>query len=244
MFADLVSRPLPELNLGIRAHGSILAKGDKIVAAVFKRDKERCHLCGFRIPGFMEIDHRRGHKQNTQAADLKTVCQFCHNLRHPLWSAARKRMVPIFAPDLSQSDLHRLAWTLLAWRDVEDGPIDAGAVTGLIVSRREAFHRYLGCSSAEVLFESAINMTDPKFLGPKKSAALFSKMEQNVRFWPTELLDSNDEADPGSRFSIWDVGGYRVVAEDAAESIRQDQKPDFDKIRAGTRIATRKAGKQ
>jgi len=229
MLTDMMRRSVAELKLGVRPHAALLSGSEKISVEVFQRDKECCHVCGVRVPGFMEIDHRDGHKKSS-AKSLKTICQFCHNLRHPIWAATRKRIIPIFAPDLNQADIHRLAWTLLAWRGVSEGPVDHGSVAGLIDIRRETFLKEFGCESAESLFEAAYAVAGPKMLGGKGCLPVFRKMEQSLRFWPAELLYDYEELDPGSRLSVWDVGGFRCIADEAAEAIRTDQEPDFGKI--------------
>lgn len=245
MLKDIHRRSMIEMKLGIRQHGALLAGQAGLVAKVFKRDRECCHVCGYRIPGHMEIDHVAGHRRGVTEGDLRTICQFCHNLRHPIWAASRSRMVPIHAPDLSQSDLHRLAWTLLAWRDVENGPIDEGAVTGAIDMRRSIFLERFGCQAADALLEAACGLPDLKTGAGKKiggaAVGILARVDQSLRFWPTELLPMIEEFDAGCRVSTWGIGGFQVIAESAAEAIRADQDPDFERIGKAARLAIEKA---
>lgn len=241
MLADMLGRSLTEMLLGSRGHGRLLAGQADTVAAVFKRDRECCHLCGFSVPGHMEIDHLAGHRKAT-AEELKTICQFCHNLRHPLWAGARKRIIPIHAPDLSQADLHRLAWTLLAWRDVVEGPIEAGAITGLIDARREAFRQRVGTDRAEVLFEAVWMARETG--SRKANDAMLSGIDQSLRFWPVELLPEAVDLDPASRLSRWTLNGYGLIAEEAAEAIRASQTASHERIRASMRMALERSAAQ
>lgn len=243
MLKDLHRRSLVDQNLGIRRHGALLAGQGKLIRKVFKRDGETCHVCGSRVPGHMEIDHIKGHRAGASADQLRTICQFCHNLKHPLWAAGRVRMVPILAPDIPQADLHRLAWVVLAWRGLEDGPIDEVAILGDIEARRSAFLGRYGCDSADSLFEAASGLPDhPSFRGRKARAIkTLARMDADLRFWPTELLAGREGFDPGSRLSTWGVGGFQVIADSAAAAIRDDQNPDFDKLRKATQLAFEKS---
>lgn len=241
MLAEMLERSLTEMTLNSRGHGRLLAGQGKLVAEVFARDKECCHLCGFSIPGHMEIDHLAGHRPS-KASQLKTICQFCHNLRHPLWAGARKRIIPISAPELSQADLHRLAWTLLAWRDVEEGPIDAGAITGLIDARREAFRSRFGTDRAEVLFESVWMACE---VGSRKANdAMLARIDMSLRFWPAELLPEAAEFDPASRLSRWMLNGFVPIADEAAAAIRDSQTVSHERIRSAMQLALEKGAER
>ncbi len=243
MLKDIHRRSLVDMNLGIRQHGALLAGKGDLIRKVFERDKETCHLCGYRIPGLMEIDHIKAHKRNAGAGDLKTICQFCHNLRHPFWAASRARIIPIYAPDISQTDLQRLAWTLLAWRDAEDSPIDPDAVYDLIDGRHATFMEKYGCGSADALLEAAAGLPEHNVFKGKSEAAvkILARVDADLRFWPMELRPGSQVLDPGCRLSTWSIGGFHPIADLAAQAIRQDQSPDFEKIRNAAKIAFEKS---
>ena len=229
MLAHMLSSPVNRLKLGSRDHAALLAGEQDVCAAVFARDGHACHVCGSRCHGAMQIDHLGGHKKS-EASKLATICAFCHDLTHPLWSGARKRIVPILAPDISQVDLTRLAWVLLAWRGSEDAPIDTDAVVEMVEERRAAFRAKFHCGSSEALFEAAIGVASASQLGRPGALQVLERIDQSLRFWPAELTPEYEDLDPASRLSVWRMGGFRVIADEVAELIRKDQKPDFDRI--------------
>ncbi|WP_264772341.1 HNH endonuclease [Defluviimonas salinarum] len=220
---------LVTMNLRVLDHAALLVPQAADCAAVFARDKDRCHVCGFRVPGMMEIDHLKGHRKCGPEA-MACICQFCHNLRHPLWAGARKRIVPVFAPDLTQEDLHRLAWVVLAWRDAGEAPVDVSGIRADIAARHDRLKEILGCIDAESLFEAAFSLRD--MVGEKQAMETLMRVDQYLRFWPAEVMPGHENLLKGSRLSTWSLGGYKVIAQMAARAIREDTNPDFEKIRA------------
>ncbi|WP_027234546.1 HNH endonuclease [Leisingera caerulea] len=230
MLSDMLKSSLVTMNLRVVDHAALLVPQAQECGEVMKRDQERCHICGVRVPGMMEIDHLKGHRESP-ASDMACICQFCHNLKHPLWAGARKRIIPIFAPDMSQEDLHRLAWVALAWRNApDDAPVDVSAVISDIEARRQRLRELLGCKDAESLFEAALGM--PALIGEKEAGETLLRIDQSLRFWPAELSEGYEGLKKGSRLSTWSIGGFQVIADEAAQAIRQDCAPDFEKIRA------------
>lgn len=231
MLAQIISTSVNSINLGARDHAALGAGSEALYAEVHKRDRHTCRGCGFRIFEGLEIDHLAGHKP-AKAKDLGSICQFCHNLKHPIWSAARKKIVPIFAPDLSQSDLNRLAWTILAWRDVPDAPFAADKLLNLIDRRRGRFEDVMHCSSAESLFEAALTISDRSQLGRKVARGVLEGIDGFTRYWPSELTPEFEDLTPASRLSRWNAGGFTVIADVVAERILADLKPEPEKIQA------------
>lgn len=230
MLADLVRRSIRESRLGVRAHSALVANDVDVVAGVIERDGHTCQRCGYRIRNAMEIDHLAGHRP-CGADRLAAICQFCHNLRHPLWAGARKRIVPIHAPDISQVDITRMAWTLLAWRSVEGAPIDVAETLKLVSRRREEFTRRMGCKDAECLFEAVFAISSDPMVGDKRAARVIDDIDAATRYWPAELLPEHAGLDPAARLSTWTLGGFRVIAATCARSIRGDKVHDFDRLR-------------
>jgi len=230
MLSDMLKSSIVTMNLRVVDHAALLVPQAVECSEVQSRDQDRCHVCGFRVPGMMEVDHLAGHRKSTPK-DMACICQFCHNLKHPLWAGARKRIVPIYAPDMTQEDLHRLAWVILAWRSVpDDAPVDVAAVLFDIENRRDRIADLLGCKDAESLFEASLGL--PELVGDKEAAATLLRVDQYLRFWPAELTHGYEALPKGSRLSTWGLGGFRIVAEEAAKAIRKDTAPDFDKIRS------------
>lgn len=234
MLGDMLKSSLVTMNLRIVDHAAILAPQADLAAKIMKRDKETCHVCGMSIPGHMEIDHLKGHRKSTEV-ELACICPFCHALKHPLWSGARKRIVPVYAPDMSQEDINRMAWVALGWRGQEKENKVAVApgietVVSDMKSRQNQLTKMIGCTSAEALFEAVLGLQD--LIDKKEAVSAAMRLDQFVRFWPAELLKEHADLDRGSRLSTWDIGGYRVVADSAAEAIRTRYKPDTDKLQA------------
>lgn len=234
MLGDMLKSSLVTMNLRIVDHAAILAPQADLCAKIMKRDKETCHICGFCVPDHMEIDHLKGHRKSSEA-EMACICPFCHALKHPLWAGARKRIVPVYAPDLSQEDINRMAWVALAWRGQEkenDTPVAPGIAT--IVSdmkaRQNQLTKLIGCTSAEALFEAVLGLQD--LIDRKLAMGAAMRLDQFVRFWPSELLKEHADLDRGSRLSTWDIGGYKLVAESAAATIREKYKPDTEKLQA------------
>ncbi|MBW3243572.1 hypothetical protein KUV57_12940 [Epibacterium sp. DP7N7-1] len=236
MLSDMLKSSIVTMNLRVVDHAALLVPQASECAEVHSRDQDRCHVCGFRVPGMMEIDHLAGHRKST-SKEMACICQFCHNLKHPLWAGARKRIVPIYAPDMTQEDLHRLAWVVLAWRDAPDtAPVDVAGVLTDIENRRDRLTDMISCKDAESLFEASLGL--PDLVGEKDAAATLLRVDQFLRFWPAELTHGYEMLPKGSRLSSWGVGGFRVMAEEAAAAIRKDAAPNFDKIRSAAEVAS------
>jgi len=251
MLAELTSTPITSLNLGARDHAALAAGNEELHAEVFARDGHACHVCGSRCRDALEIDHQAGHRP-TAASGLKAICQFCHNLRHPLWAASRHRIIPIYAPDISQAALHRLAWVALCWRDAPEAPLDMTGLHGMIEDRRVQLCKRLGfrgadgfaddkrtrlvelmtLGSAEALFEAALTVADDVRIGPERAVRTLTAVDQYLRFWPTELMPGIEDLDPAARLSRWDLGGFKVIADEVAGAVREDLSPDPAKIRS------------
>lgn len=227
MLASIITSPINLLSLGSRAHAVLLAGDDKICGQVFERDGDTCRICGISAPGCMEIDHVKGHAR-CGPEGLAAICTFCHDLRHPLWSASRGRIKPIFAPELSQVDVTRLAWIVLAQRG--DPAVDIAGLVAGVKARARRMEEVVGCSGAEPLFEAAF--TAAKMMGPEKGREVMLKVDQSLRFWPTEVFtEKPDESLPSAaRMSSWSLGGFRIFAEDAAKAFRGAQAIDAERL--------------
>ena len=233
MLSDMLKSSIVTMNLRVIDHAALLVPQAAECSEVQARDQDRCHVCGFRVPGMMEIDHLSGHRKSAS----KDMACICHNLKHPLWSGARKRIVPIYAPDMTQEDLHRLAWVILAWREApEAAPVDVTAVLSDIENRRDQIADLIGCKDAESLFEASLGL--PELVGEKEASATLLRVDQYLRFWPSELTHSYETLPRGARLSTWGIGGFRVMADEAAAVIRKDTSPDFDKIRSAAEAAS------
>lgn len=235
MLAQYFDMPLNTLNLRVVDHAALLVGGLAEVTKVMKRDRECCTICGFSIPGFMEVDHPKGHVPGAKADSMACICQFCHNLRHPVWAASRKRFVPVFAPDLTQEDLHRLAWVALAWRDApestddsDEPPIDIAAIMNDMAAREQQLTKILKCTAAESFIEAFLSLKE--VVTREQGLAAAHHLDQFVRFWPSEVLGDYQSLPRAARLSTWGIGGFKVIATEAAEAIRRTYSPDLNEL--------------
>lgn len=236
MLSQIVTIPLSILTLGSRAHAILLADAAKACAEVFERDKETCHICGTRIPGFMDVDHIQGHKPCT-SKDMRCICPFCHDLRHPLWAASHRRIIPIYAPDLSQADITRLAWTLIGLRGIDGAAAQVSRILEDVKKRATRLAEILVCSEAEPLFEAAF--TAREVMGEKKSSEVLLGIDQYLRFFPAELL--RESKDPiSSGLSSWRLGGFLRLEEGVADAARGGKTIDIPRLEAAAASVTSK----
>lgn len=228
MLTRLVQTDLRLLNLGAKDHAALLGQDAEACAAVFKAADYCCHVCGAHVPHGLEIDHTAGHGRGPQqVAGMKAICQFCHNLKHPLWAAARGRIVPIWAPDMGQVDLNRLAWAMIGWREVHQEQF--ANLHGDLVLRVHRFAEAFECESAEGLLEAAFASLDT--LGREEALRALAKVDQVLRFVPAEaLLEAGQIGDPtidhATRLSTWSIGGFRKIPRTVARTILEGHDPE------------------
>lgn len=218
---ELIARSsLKGLTLGVRDHAALLQQAGSACEEIFKAHNHSCHVCGTRVPDGLEIDHGSQHVLNAKPSDLKPICQFCHNLKHPLWAASRGRLVAIYAPDISQVDLHRLAWSMVLWREVHPEAFET--VQADLLARASRLSELLDCESVEAMFEAALATVDT--LGADRALKSLRKVDQVLRFIPSEVMLDIDQVgdtaiEQGSRLSTWTIGGYRKIARTVAQNM-------------------------
>ena len=209
--------PADVASLGARAH-SILAREQAAgMRECFRRDDWTCHRCGFRFAGFMEIDHTVSHDAG-ETGGLRTICQFCHNLRHPVWSDLRGRLRMIWAPSLPQEGLNRMAWlVMLASEDRHGNCIDhelADAAREIVAAtrRRESIvASILGTSHPGGLFEALFAVK--QLCAPGRRMAAIERIGRFVRFWPVAADRIHARpAEPSSSFSRWDRNRFTDIS--------------------------------
>ena len=225
MLVAVTSTNIRLLNLGARDHAALHGQDASSSRSVFEAADHTCHVCGVRTVDGLEIDNTAGHAPR-KTKGWRAICQFCHNLKHPLWSAARGRIVAIWAPDISQVDLHRLAWSIVTWREAH--PEKAEILRADLVARAQRFAETFDCASAEALFEAAFATRDT--LGAGRSKAVLLQVDQVLRFVPSEILLDPQQVgdmtiDQGSRLSTWSIGGFRKIARMAGRDMLADHDP-------------------
>lgn len=201
MFRDVLTGHPRLLNLGARDHALINATMTAEIAIALKSGDWTCHVCGVRLEGLMEIDHLKGHRRSA-AAELAPICQFCHDLRHPMWAMARKRAFPVYAPDLAQRDLSRMAWSLLGEMTREEGGAVFESLLGAISERESAAFDLLQGENMESALEAILVIRDRE--GAEKASQVATTLDEGLRYLPVCVRD-------GEPLTRWTPEGFREV---------------------------------
>ena len=149
------------LSLGACHHHALNAAMPDRVRDALRRAKWTCHVCGAYLPGFLEIEHFDWHKPGTYGP-IAPICQFCHDLEHPLWAVARDRMVPvIMPPEISQRTLTRLCWLIIScglhWPDTARQMQD---IVRKLRCRERVDYGVIDTRGIADLFESVLSIAD------------------------------------------------------------------------------------
>lgn len=240
MLEQIARSRLKTLTLGVRDHAALLGQESETCEKIFRAADHTCHVCGVQTFTGLEIDHGSRHVplKNKSISGLKPICQFCHNLKHPLWAASRGRLVAIYAPDISQVDLQRLSWAMIAWREAY--PDHFETLQSDLLSRRDRFSEMMECESVEALFEASLAVIDT--LGPESGMASLRSVDQVLRFIPFEVtidIDSIGDLriDQASRLSTWTIGGFRKFTRSAARSMLSSlDTEDLDRLEGNLKL--------
>ena len=188
MLSELLKCPADVAAMGARRH-ALHARGQaELFGQCFRRDDWTCRQCGFRFRGFMEIDHPGSH-MDADLGSIRTICQFCHNLRHPVWADLKGRLRMIWAPSLTQDAIHRIAWlTLLASEDPSGFSIDgelaeaAREIVAATKRRERLIADVIGSSNPGGLFEAIF--TVKPYCRRNRHLAAVASIDNLARFWP------------------------------------------------------------
>lgn len=210
-----------ELALGARAHSLILGKAMAPALERLELDDWTCRVCGTRIPDCMEVDHLDVHAARGSKG-LSAICQFCHNLRHPLWAAARGRFRLFWGPDMAQRDVHRAAWQVffasgrVGGSDADPELRSAAALVVEDIDRRESALECIAGSADACGFLEAL-LTARDLLSDSAFRRIAAALDGIVRFWPsaTDRAANREIAAPAS-LSCWREGRFEDLAADAA----------------------------
>lgn len=209
---------MKQLLIGARDHALITGQMSTTTMSCLERDNWQCHICGIRLRGFMEVDHINGHNI-CKLDDVKTICQFCHNLQHALWAANRGRFRIIWAPALKQEILTIISWQVMVFTPANNGrTIDddlvilAKDVVEDARRRERILGNILGSSNAAGLFETLYSLKRLK--GDVAYQSAIDRLNKYVRFWPTatdRIIDKSpaSEAD----FGHWRSDGFTSMSE-------------------------------
>lgn len=240
MLSRILDADPMNLAFSARDHARIISAHHKLAADALKRDNWTCHLCKTRIPEFMEVDHGDSHVEGCKS--LKAICQFCHNLEHPIWAASRGRIIFIHAPEFSQAQLNRLAWAMLSRRESPDFPWDGSRFTKAIEERQKLMEGVIQSGTVEGFLEAVFSLD--RRLGREMAKNTLLKIDQAIRFWPSELTAGYADLPAAARISTWTVGGFRAGAKVGARLLRESVPVNPDSMKLAARHASRSKGKQ
>lgn len=208
MLSALLSDSLPLLTLSARDHARLNAAMTDSIRDVMLAEDWTCHVCATRLPEMMEVDHVGGHTL-AGAGSLLPICQFCHDRAHPLWAAARGRLVPVLAPDYAPEDLSALSWmTLLHECHTDSGKLRT-SMSKDWKARHDQAADMLGHHSAEAVFEAVLALRDKR--EKDELADRLKTIDAHIRFAPVVLLH------PGQTPLAWTRSGFFPPAKDWAE---------------------------
>ncbi|MCY4260717.1 MAG: HNH endonuclease [Rhodobacteraceae bacterium] len=221
VFGSLLTTPIDRLNIGARAHAILAAEGQQGYAECLARDDWHCRNCGVHLPDYMEVEHVASHDDHT-VGNLICLCQFCHNLRHPLWAASRGRLRPFWSSGTDQRSIHALAWSVLITTLMPEGFAEAHrAIMHLLQAirhREQQLRSLLGSTHPEAMFESLLYTNQQH--GTDHSQAVASQLDTHIRFWPSAAdYGGTREA---AALSVWDGDRFhdrsRQFGEDMSRS--------------------------
>lgn len=215
------------LTLSARDHALINAGMGPEIAKAFKERNWTCHVCGVRIDGLMEVDHLKGHRIST-CAEIAPICQFCHDLKHPMWAMARKRAFPVYAPDIDQTALTRLAWTLLSEMTRPEAQESFEDLLGSVSERESAAFEMLDGENMESALEAILVIRGRS--GAASAKTLAAELDAHLRYLPSCVRD-------GEPLLRWTPEGFRDVPVGALHAAFGPA-PDFERLsRAAAELA-------
>ena len=209
MLAAMMQEPIERLTIGARTHAMLAWHCGEAFARRLEADDWTCHRCGFRLPDFMEIDHPDRH--DTDVTDgLRTICQFCHNLRHPIWAALRGRLRLIWAPAMPQSELNRMAWLVMMSSEDHRGQVaddelqEASAAIIEAVGRRESMmSSIVGSANPGGLIDAIFTVRS--LAERERYLRALHRVDEVARFWPIAACRSTTDLErPSMSLSRWD----------------------------------------
>ena len=211
------------LAMGARSHSIIASACLDSMAARLALDDWTCSVCLTRIPGFMEMDHAERHEV-CGTEGMRAICQFCHQLKHPIWAGLRGRVRLIWAPGLDQADINRTAWQVFFASTDGQGMApnetlaDAAARAVEDVDRRErVLEHIIGSAHPEAFFEAVFTARD--LLAEAEFLSVSALLDSFVRFWPTAADRTPAHRAPsGNGLKCWRKGRFVDVSAEAVST--------------------------
>lgn len=228
---SFLERPITILKMGMRQHEAILAPVTAAIPEMMKKYNWTCHKCGIRIVNYMQVDHVAGHGDSS-VKNMRPICSFCHDQDHILWSAARKRVFPILAPEMSNEQISRIAWAVVALQNAPEHEETVSAIENITAAFRQRHHDFsqkYGSSDADSVIEAVFRFlvheegeTDKEALRKRTIANGFVS---ETRFVP-QVLSGSKITDPSESVSIWGLGGFQDPDRTPASAVGLPLSPD------------------
>jgi hypothetical protein len=222
MLASLLTTPLTIMTLGAQDHSILNAAMIDDINVMMERHKWTCHICDIQMPGMMEVDHTKGHKLSAKEG-IKPICQCCHDRKHLLWAASRKRITLMHAPDVSYPEISQLTWSLVTHKDQEGFNIDHRKITRDLNSRREDAFEVIGHENIEAVFEAILTVADT--VDEKSMLAKLSEMDAHIKIVPSILMEEEPE------IKVWSTGGFREPEENWRDAVIASRSVGYDDLR-------------
>lgn len=237
---SFLERPLTVLKMGLRQHEAVLAPVGKLILPMMKKYDWTCHRCGVRVPGYMQVDHIKGHG-NPDPDSLRPICPFCHDQDHIIWAAARKRVIPVIAPDLTNEQISRITWALFSLRSRLEEEDVAEAVNNMVSAFRKRHNDFVeryGSEDADSAIEAVFRFLELQEREGEREERMkrdiVTRFNSDVRFVPRGLIE-DDQEDPSMTVSFWGIGGFHAPRRTPTEAIGIDVEP-VDVISAVTAL--------
>ena len=188
-FSLILQRPRTDLLFDAHQQNRRNAAMPDRVRQALHRHDWTCNVCGVRLPGLMEIDHLDGHGPGPDGR-IVPICQFCHDLKHPLWAAAEHRLAPVALQEMDQRTLTRLCWIMLS-RSLheEQGKERLQPVIHVLAQRRIQAESALRMTHMTEAFEGLFTVLD--FVGTESANGTAGRLDDCVRLMPPAVLDSS-----------------------------------------------------
>ena len=186
-FSLLLQRPRTELLFDAHQQARRNAAMPHRVRQALHRHDWTCNVCGARLPGLMEIDRLDGRGPGSDG-QLAPICQFCQDLKHPLWAAAHNRLVPVALPEMNQRKFTQLCWIMLSCAPHEErGAQRLRPVIDTLARRLIQAKRTLGATHMTQAFEALFIVLD--LVGTETASSIARRLDACVRLMPAAILD-------------------------------------------------------
>jgi hypothetical protein len=231
MISHLLKTSAQLSTLGAFQHAQINSLMRVEIAECMQKHNWTCHVCDISLPGVMEVDHLKGHSEKSKA-HLKPICQFCHDRKHLLWSASKKRVRLIHAPDMDQVQVSQLAWSILVHNGQPGCTLDVDRIQQDLLTRATDAEDIIGCDSMEPFLEALMIYADSKGIeaAVKKAEAL----DAYLRIVP-EVLFSDEPT-----LQKWGEGGFHSVGDDWKNRAKPMDMPRYANLWQAGKFLARK----